>query len=134
MNTKTYEHPKKAAMTFRRTLFILSLIVAGSFVANSAYSQVRVDAHIGIGVPAPIVYERDYPGYSYYTYPAWNGHYRDRFYYAHYRPVFEREHRAYFSGRRFDHERFERENHWHGGHGPERGGHRGDHRGDDRRH
>jgi hypothetical protein len=131
MNTKTFEHPKKVTITLRRTLFILSMIIAGSFAANSAYSQVRVDAHIGIGVPAPVIYERDYPGYSYYTYPAWNGHYRDRFYYAHYRPFFEREHRAYFNGRRFDHERFEHENHWREGHGDHRGY---DHKGDDHRH
>jgi len=104
-----------------KRVFILSLIlvVAGSFAANSAYSQVHVD--VGIGVPAPpvVVYERDYPGYVYYTYPAWHGHYRDRYYYAHYRGTFEREHRAYFNDRHFDHERFEHD----------RGGHRGQGRG-----
>lgn len=57
----------------------------------------------------PVAYENDYPGYAYYSYPAWNGHYRDRFYYAHYRPYFEREHYAYFNRGRFDHERFEHE-------------------------
>lgn len=88
-------------------LFVLSLIVAGSFAANSAHSQVRVDARIGIGAPAPVIYENDYPGYTYYTYPAWRGHYQDRYYYQHYRPRFERDHRAYFQGRRFDHERYE---------------------------
>src|SRR5882757_1448720 len=35
-----------------------------------------------------VAYENDFPGYAYYSYPAWNGHYRDRFYYAHYRPNF----------------------------------------------
>jgi hypothetical protein len=126
MNTKNHEHPSTSNMTLRKTLVILSLIIAGSFAANSAYSQVRVN--VGIGVPAPVIYESDYPGYTYYTYPAWHGHYRDRYYYSHYRPYFEREHRAYFEGRRFDHERYERENHWHGDRGDRRGG--GDGRGD----
>ncbi len=57
--------------------------------------------------PAPAVYETEYPGYAYYDYPVWNGHYRDRIYYAHYRPYFERDHRGYFNGGRFDHARFE---------------------------
>ena len=59
--------------------------------------------------PAPVVYENDYPGYAYYDYPAWNGHFHDRFYYAHYRPYFERDHRAYFHGRAFDHARYDHE-------------------------
>ena len=88
-----------------KKLFVLILIIAGSFAANSAYSQV----HVSVGL-----YERNYPGYTYYTYPAWHGHYRDGAYYRHYRPAFEREHRAYFNGRKFDHDRYERENHWHG--------------------
>ena len=121
MNTKTYEHPKKT-MTLSKILVILSIIIAGSFATTSAYSQV----HVNVGIGTPVIYERDYPGYTYYTYPAWHGHYRDRYYYAHYRPAFEREHRAYFAGRRFDHDRFERENHWHGrAQGHDRG--RGDH-------
>jgi hypothetical protein len=91
-----------------KKLFILALIIAGSFVANSAYSQVHVN--VGIG------FERDYPGYTYYTYPSWHGHYRDKYYYAHYHARFEREHRAYFKGRSFDHDRYERETHWHGRH------------------
>jgi hypothetical protein len=90
-------------------LLIISMILAGSLAAGSAYSQVRVN----VGIGTPVVYERDYPGYSYYTYPAWHGHYHDRFYYAHYHAAFEREHRGYFEGRRFDHERFERERHVH---------------------
>ena len=126
--------------TNTKKFFILSLIIAGSFAITSANAQVRVEAHVGIGVPAPVIYETDYPGYTYYTYPAWHGHYRDRYYYTHYRPYFERDHRAYFEGRRFDHERFERENHWHGGRGQGRGnqgGHgngrgHGDHGGHDR--
>ncbi|HTI09100.1 MAG TPA: hypothetical protein VL832_11100 [Puia sp.] len=137
MNTQTYEHPKTTKGTLRKKLFILSMLVAGLFAANSAFSQVRVEAHVGIGAPPPpvVVYERDYPGYTYYTYPAWHGHYRDRFYYTHYRPYFEREHRAYFNGRRFDHDRFERENHWREGRGHDRGNHRGhDDRRDDHGH
>lgn len=114
MNAKTHEHPKKTTMNMSKILFILSIIIAGSFVTSSAYSQVRVDASIGVPV-----YERDYPGYAYYTYPAWNGHYRDRAYYAHYHRSFERNHRAYLHGRQFDHDRYERENHWHDGHGDE---------------
>jgi hypothetical protein len=85
-----------------KKLLILSMIVAGSFIATSAYSQVHVN----------VVFERDYPGYTYYTYPAWHGHYRDRVYYEHYHPRFEREHRPYFHGRNFDHDRYEREHHW----------------------
>src|SRR5882757_7260402 len=135
MNTQAHSYQKKRNRTLRSTIVILSLIIAGSFATNSAFSQVRVDAQIGIGSPAPVIYERDYPGYAYYAYPAWRGHYRDRIYYAHYRPVFYREHRGYFAGRRFDHARFERETHWRGGHGPARGGYRGHDRGhDDRRH
>ncbi len=37
-------------------------------LANSAYSQVHVAVN----------FETDYPGYSYYAYPKWNGHYQDR--------------------------------------------------------
>ena len=90
-----------------KNLLILFLVLAGSLATTSSYSQVRVNAHVGIGTPAPVIYERDYPGYTYYTYPAWRGHYRDQYYYRHYRPAFEREHRGYFHGRRFDHARYE---------------------------
>jgi len=101
-----------------KKLFVFFLIAAGSFIVNSAYSQARVRAHVEVGTQQPVVvYERDYPGYTYYTYPAWRGHYRDRYYYQHYRPVFEREHRGYFHGRRFDHERYEREHRRYGNHG-----------------
>ena len=55
----------------------------------------------------PQVCESDYPGYVYYDYPAWYGHFRDRVYFDHYRPLFERDHRAYFLGGRFDHARFD---------------------------
>ena len=89
-----------------KKLFILTMIIAGSLVANSAYSQVRIEAQFGVT-------ERDYPGYTYYTYPAWQGHYRDRVYYEHYRPVFYREHRSYFRQRAFDHARWERDRRQH---------------------
>jgi hypothetical protein len=102
MNTKNHENPEKT-MTLKKMFVILSLILAGSLAANSAYSQVRVGVN----------FESSYPGYTYYTYPAWHGHYRDRSYYAHYHARFEREHKGYLTGRRFDHDRFERENHWH---------------------
>ncbi|MBS1567655.1 MAG: hypothetical protein JST39_24945 [Bacteroidetes bacterium] len=85
-----------------KRLFIFMIIVAGSFAFSAAQAQVRVSAHIGVN-------EREYPGYQYYSYPAWRGHYHDRYYYQHYRPAFERQHRGYFRGRRFDHDRFKRD-------------------------
>lgn len=77
--------------------------------------------------PATVVYENEFPGYAYYNYPAWEGHYRDRFYYAHYRPFFEREYGGYFNRGRFDHERFDREhfNRGYSGRGYEGRGHEG---------
>jgi hypothetical protein len=58
-------------MYIMKKLLVFFLIVAGSFTVNSAHSQVRVRAHVGIGTPPPVVvYERDYPGYTYYTYPS----------------------------------------------------------------
>src|ERR1700742_2176380 len=30
-----------------------------------------------------IIYEDQFPGYVYYDFPVWNGHYRDYWYYAH---------------------------------------------------
>ena len=87
----------------KKLFIIVVLIIAGSLVANSAYSQVRVEAQFGI-------FERDFPGYTYYTYPAWRGHYHDRWYYEHYRRRFHREHRRYFRGREFDRHAWERRN------------------------
>jgi len=84
-----------------KKLLLLTMIIAGSFLATSASAQVHVRVN----------FEHDYPGYTYYTYPRWHGHYRDRVYYEHYRGRFEREHRAYFRGREFDRERWERERH-----------------------
>jgi len=101
-----------------KKLFILAAVIATSFIATTGYSQVYVNAHVGFGhvgvrfpapvvyggvyapAPAPVVYENEFPGYAYYGYPAWNGHFRDRVYYEHYRPVFMRDHRF---DRRFDH-------------------------------
>src|ERR1700742_891551 len=91
----------------KKRLFILSMIVAASLAINSASAQV----HVQVGIN-----ESTYPGYTYYTYPAWHGHYRDHTYYEHYHARFYREHHAYFHGRDFDHDRFERERHWHDGH------------------
>jgi len=53
-----------------------------------------------------VVYEDEFPGYAYYDFPAWNGHYRDYWYYNHYRPFFERRYAGYFNGGRFDRARF----------------------------
>jgi hypothetical protein len=85
-----------------KKLLIVMMVIAGSLVATSAKSQVHVSVN----------FERDYPGYTYYTYPAWQGHYRDRVYYEHYHRSFERRNRPYLRGRQFDHDRFEREKHW----------------------
>ncbi|HMI63663.1 MAG TPA: hypothetical protein VK518_22260 [Puia sp.] len=91
----------------KKLLILSALVAATSLIATKSYSQVYVNAHVGFGVP--VAYETEFPGYAYYSYPAWNGHYRDRFYYAHYRPYFERDHRTYFNRGRFDRARFEHE-------------------------
>lgn len=86
-------------------MLALAAIIAASLAFNSASAQTRI--HVGIN-------EDTYPGYTYYSYPAWHGHDRDRVYYEHYHDRFYREHKAYFRDRRhFDHDRFERETHWH---------------------
>jgi hypothetical protein len=119
-------------MKTSKKLFILTAVVAGSFIATKSYSQVVIGAHIGFRVPAPRVYvgatipapvyapapapvydggyyadpavcEAEFPGYAYYDYPAWDGHYRDRIYFEHYRPVFYRDHAAYFYHGGFNH-------------------------------
>lgn len=84
---------------------------------------------------APNVCEAEYPGYAYYDYPAWCGHYRDRVYFEHYRPFFYRDHAAYFYHGGFDHDRWGRDHGWgherewdhdHGwGHDHDRGRHEG---------
>ncbi|GGB08808.1 hypothetical protein [Puia dinghuensis] len=85
-------------------LFALGLIIASLLAVRPASAQ----THVRVGI-----YERDYPGATYYTYRAWHGHDHDRPYYEHWHHRFEREHRGYFRGRQFDHERYESENHWH---------------------
>jgi hypothetical protein len=127
-----------------KKLFMFTAVIAASLITTRSYSQAYVSAHLGFRVPharvfvapapvpAPVVYqpapvydggyyanaavcEADFPGYVYYDYPVWNGHYRDRVYFEHYRPIFERDHRAYFFHGRFDHDRFDHD----------RGSHRG---------
>jgi hypothetical protein len=117
--------------TDMKKLFIITAVIGASLIATKSSAQVFVSAHVGLRVPAPRVYvaaapayyppapvyaggyyaapatcETDFPGYAYYDFPAWNGHYRDRFYFEHYRPVFERDHRAYFNHGGFDRARF----------------------------
>jgi hypothetical protein len=55
---------------------------------------------------APAVIEAEFPGYAYYDYPAWYGHYHDRVYFEHYRGAFYRDHAAYFNHGGFDHARW----------------------------
>jgi hypothetical protein len=116
-----------------KKLFILAAVITTSLIATKGYSQVYVGARVGVRIPAPRVYvappvvyasgyyaapaicQADFPGYAYYDYPAWNGHYRDRFYFEHYRPFFERDHRAYFYHGGFDHARFARDRGFHRG-------------------
>ena|ERR1700733_4709539 len=95
-----------------KALLITTMIIAGSLVASTGYSQVIVRARVGFGIPAPrviiapapaVAYEEGYAPVPYadaalYTYPAWNGHYHDRFYYDHYRPFFVRDHARFDRG------------------------------------
>jgi hypothetical protein len=116
---KQINEPKnKSYKGVSKFFLIASMIIATSFIANTGYSQVFVRAHVGFGIPAPrfyggvrvapvvvrggyvpapapVAYGYAYPDAALYTYPAWNGHYRDHFYYEHYRPYFERSHRFY---------------------------------------
>ena len=49
--------------------------------------------------PAQVAINYDeFPGYAYYNYPSWYGHFRDRVYYEHYRPFFMREHPGFYRG------------------------------------
>jgi hypothetical protein len=117
-----------------KKVFVLTAIIATSLIATKGYSQVYVGARFGhpgfaraaVGFPvyhrpifrdpvAPVVYGglyaspavidyNEFPGYAYYNYPAWYGHFRDRVYYEHYRPVFMHSHpgfRGGFRGRRW---------------------------------
>lgn len=131
-----------------KRLFVLTTIIAASLIATSAYSQVYVNAHVRlpfppvphiglpIPVPAPVVYQSapvcqdgyaapapvayDYPEAAYYTYPAWNGHYRDRVYFDHYRPYYERSHRVVYERRGYDHRDYDHRDYDHRGY--DRGG------------
>jgi hypothetical protein len=68
--------------------------------------------------------------YNYPAYPAWNGHFRDRFYFEHYRPYFERYRVGHFRGNYggregfgrggFEHRGYERGDYGRGGY--QRGG------------
>ncbi|HEY4109806.1 hypothetical protein [Puia sp.] len=132
-----------------KKVMLVTAALAASLIATKSYSQVYVNAHVGVRLPGVRVYvapapvytapapvysspapvyndpaydggyyappatcEAEFPGYVYYDYPAWGGHYRDRVYYSHYRPYFERDHRAYFNGGRFDHARWERQRYY----------------------
>ena len=129
------KHPKNLNSRDMKKLFILTAVIASSLIASKGYSQVVIGAHIGLRIPAPRVYvgaaipapvvyapapvyadgyyaapaiiEADFPGYAYYDYPAWNGHFRDRVYFEHYRPFFYRDHAAYFNHGAFDHAHWE---------------------------
>jgi hypothetical protein len=87
-------------------------VVYANVYAPSPAPVVYQDAYVG---GPEVICEANFPGFAYYDYPAWNGHFRDFVYYQHYRPFFARDHRAYFYGGRFDHARFERERGFHRG-------------------
>lgn len=147
MKTQFHEHQKKSFTAVSKKVLMFSAVIAASLIATKSYSQVFVGAHIGFRVPAPRVYvgatipapvyaapapaydggyyaapevcETDYPGYAYYDYPAWCGHYRDRVYFEHYRPFFYRDHAAYFYHSGFNHAHWEHDRGYayHGGYG-----------------
>jgi hypothetical protein len=113
---------------------------APEYEQEPVYAPAPAPAYDGGYYAAPDVCEAEYPGYAYYDYPAWYGHYRDRVYFEHYRPFFYREHAAYFYHGGFDHGRFEHDfAHTHGfgyrggsgyhggGYGYHNGGHGGYH-------
>jgi hypothetical protein len=105
-----------------KALLMTTMIVAGSLMASKADSQIYIRGHIGIGIPAPrvyyapapapVAYQDEYgPEYApapavdeypvetyvnfYPNFPAWGGHYRDRVYFDHYRPSFDRYRRGH---------------------------------------
>jgi hypothetical protein len=114
-----------------------SLIASKGYsqVIIGAHIGLRIPAprvYVGAAIPAPVVYapapvygpapapvydggyyaapgvvEAEFPGYAYYDYPAWYGHYHDRVYFEHYRSFFNRDHAAYFHQGGFDHTRWE---------------------------
>jgi hypothetical protein len=77
--------------------------------APVVYAPAPAPAYAGGYYAAPAVCEAEFPGYAYYDYPAWGGHYRDRVYFEHYRPFFYRDHAAYFYHGGFDHARWGRD-------------------------
>ena len=87
------------------------------YVGGAIPAPASVYAPAPAPAPAPVydggyyadaaVCEADFPGYAYYDYPAWYGHYHDRVYFEHYRPIFYRDHAAYFYHGGFDHARWE---------------------------
>ena len=91
------------------------VIAPAPVVYGAAYAPAPAPVYADGYYAAPAICEAEFPGYAYYDYPAWNGHFRDFVYYQHYRPFFARDHRAYFYGGRFDHARFERERGFHRG-------------------
>jgi len=82
--------------------------------APVVYAPAPAPVYTGGYYAAPAVCEAEFPGYAYYDYPAWGGHYRDRVYFEHYRPFFNRDHAAYFYHGGFDHTRW---SHDHGAYG-----------------
>jgi hypothetical protein len=90
------------------------VIAPAPVVYGAAYAPAPAPVYADGYYAAPTVIEADFPGYAYYDYPAWNGHYRDRFYFEHYRPFFERDHRVYFNGGHFDRARFTHDRGFHG--------------------
>jgi hypothetical protein len=135
------------------TVIAASLIATKSY--SQVYVGARIGIHVPgprvvVAAPAPVVYgdayapdpapaydggyyappatcEAEFPGYAYYDYPAWYGHYRDRVYFSHYRPYFERDHRENFNRGNFDRGRFGHDRGW--DRGRNRGHDRGEHRG-----
>jgi len=91
------------------------VVAPAPVVYGAAYVPAPAPVYADGYYAAPAVCEAEFPGYAYYSYPAWNGHYRDRFYFEHYRPFFERDHRAYFYGGHFDHTRFAHDRGFHRG-------------------
>jgi hypothetical protein len=82
------------------------VVAPAPVVYGAAYALAPAPVYADGYYAAPAICEAEFPGYTYYGYPAWSGHYRDRFYFEHYRPLFERDHRAYFNRGHFDHTRY----------------------------
>lgn len=91
---------------YHRPYFHGPAVYGGAYVAPApvyAAPAPVYDAPAYAPVP-PVIDYNEYPGYEYYNYPAWYGHFRDRVYYEHYRPFFMRSHPYYrggFHGRRW---------------------------------